>query len=160
MSGFISATSGVQRIEADDRRLMAPRYGQIGALFADVDIMPGTFATEWWPARASAGLVGDLGVDVGILAGVRWGHYDIAAGASSRFGFVGVTRDQWGTAIATCTVYLFRTSDNVLVDTTTSDPSGNFLLNTAFYPDTHYIVAHKSGSPDVDGVTPNTLIGT
>ena len=160
MSSFVSATSGVRRIEADDRRLMAPRYGQIGALFADVNIIPGTFATEWWPARATASFVGDGGADVGILAGAWWGNYDIAAGASSRFGFVGVTRDQWGTAIPTCTVYLFRTSDNVLVDTTTSDPSGNFLLNTSFYPDTHYIVAHKSGSPDVDGVTPNTLIGT
>lgn len=160
MSGFVSATSGTQVIRADDARLLAPRWAPVGALFAEVVVIHGTFATEWWPARATAGFVGDGGADVGILAGVRWGNYDIAAGAASRFGFVGVTRDQWGTAIGACTVYLFRTSDNVLQDTTTSDPDGNFLLNTAYYPDTHYIVAHKAGSPDVDGVTPNTLIGS
>jgi len=47
----------------------------------------------------------------------------------------------------------------VLIDSTISDPSGNFLVSTAYYPDTHYIVAHKTGSPDIDGVTPNTLVG-
>lgn len=156
MSGFIGAQAFGVAIYADDRRLLAPRYGMIGALFAEVDITPGTFRTEWWPR---SGCVCD-GADVGSPTAVAWGAYDIAAGASSRYGFVGVTRDQWGTEIGSCSVLLFRTSDNALIDSTTSDPSGNFLLNTPYYPDYHYIVAHKTGSPDVDGVTPNTLIGT
>jgi len=161
VSSFVAATEGHQSgLLWYDRRLQVADYPILGAIFAECTsaVAPATFGTEWWPR--GGGLVGDGGADVGILDGVQWGDFYPAAGAASRYGFVGRTRDQWGTEIATCTVYLFRTSDNTLIDTTTSDSAGNFLLNTAYYPDTHYIVAHKSGSPDVDGVTPNTLIGT
>lgn len=116
-----------------------------------------SYATPFWPG---AGFVGDSG-DVPVQAEYsQWAPYEPVSGDSSRFGFVGVTRDQYGSPIGGCTVKLFRTSDDLLLDSTTSDPSGNFLLNTAYYPDAHYIVARKSGSPDVDGVTNNNLVGS
>lgn len=158
MSGFVAATSGVQMIGLQDLRLNRMDF-QPERIFADVwAIATASFETPWWPK--GGGFIGDGGVDVGLLEAAWWGEYDQAAGAASRFGFVGVTRDANGTPVASCVVKLFRTADDLLLDTTTSDVSGNFLLNTAYYPDTHYIYSHKSGSPDVDGVTTNTLIGT
>lgn len=160
MSGFVAATEGVQMIGREDLRLNGPDFILIGAIFIDgiSAVAPCTFESEWWPK--GGGLVGDGGVDVGILEAAWWGEFEPVAGAASRYGFVGVTRDANGTPVASCVVKLFRTADDVLLDTTTSDPSGNFLLNTPYYPDAHYIYSHKTGSPDVDGVTPNTLIGT
>jgi len=157
MSGFVAATSGVQSIGLQDLRLNRMDF-QPAMIFADVwTPAPAVFYSPWWPGIS--GLLGDQAADVGVLDRTRWGAYDQAAGAASRYGFVGVTRDSLGTPIGSCTVKLFRTADDLLLDTSTSDPSGNFLLNTAYYPDQHYIVAHKSSSPDVDGVTVNTLIG-
>lgn len=156
MSGLVNNPAQPRHSQSDARinrmNFMPER------LFADIWFCASaSFVSPWWPTQA--GFVGDLGAEVGLLCAEQWGEFDQAAGSASRFGFTGVTRDQWGTAVGTVTVNLFRTSDNVLVDSSISDPSGNFLLNTAYYPDTHYIVAHKSGSPDVDGATVNTLIG-
>lgn len=158
MSGFIGAAQ--PRISHGEQDLRLNRMDFLPErLFADVyAVATSTFETPWWPR--GGGFIGDGASDVGLLEAVWWGEYDQAAGAASRYGFVGVTRDQYGSPIGACVVKLYRTSDDALLDTATSDPSGNFLLNTAFYPDFHYIVAHKSGSPDVDGVTQNTLIGT
>lgn len=157
MSGFLNNPSFGAH-SASDSRVNRMDFRE-EKLFADIWFRAAAaFTTSWWPG--GAGFVGDSGADVAIIAAEKWGEFDQAAGAASRFGFVGVTRDQWGTAVGAVTVYLFRTSDNVLLDTSISDPSGNFLLNTPYYPDAHYIVAHKSGSPDVDGASVNTLIGT
>ncbi len=116
-----------------------------------------SYATPFWPG---AGFVGDSG-NVAVQAEYsQWAPYEPISGDSSAFGFTGVTRDQWGTPVGGCTVKLYRTSDDLLLGTVVSDPLGNFLLSTAYYPDAHYLVAHKTGSPDIDGVTPNTLIGS
>lgn len=156
MSGFIGAALHTNLVSADDTRLNRPDFWP-ERLFADVyAIASAPFENIWWPRGSTC----CLGMAEGILDAVWWGEYDQAAGASSRYGFVGVTRNQYGSPVGTCVVKLFRTSDDLLLDTTTSDPSGNFLLNTAYYPDAHYITLHKSGSPDIDGITVNTLIGT
>lgn len=116
-----------------------------------------SFANEYWP---KSGMAGDAG-DVGPMRSTRWGRYETSfgAGGSSRYGMSGVTRDSFGSAVGYCTVKLYLTATDALIDATVSDPLGNFLLNTPYYPNTHYIVAHKGGSPDIDGVTRNTLIG-
>lgn len=160
MSGFVAATSGVQMIGREDLRLNRPDFKPRGSIFVDGwnATAPCSFETEWWPRGGT--FCGDTGADVGVLEPSWWGEYDPAAGAASRYGFVGVTRDAYGTPVDSCVVKLFLTSTDTLLDTTTSDPSGNFLLNTPYYPDQHYIYSHKSGSPDVDGVTPNNLVGT
>ena len=72
---------------------------------------------------------------------------------------VGVSRNATGVALGTCVVKVFRTADDVLVDSTTSDGSGNW---TAYpnQPGPYYFVEYKAGSPDVFGTSPNTNTST
>ncbi len=157
MSGFIAATGGTQWTERHDFRL-ARMDMQPEALFADIwAVAVAPFVSPWWPR---SGFVGDGATDVALLQATRWGEYGQAAGAASRFGFVGVTRDSFGSALGGCTVLLFRTSDSLLIDSTTSDASGNFLLNTAYYPDAHFLVVRKTGTPNVSGATDGTQVAT
>lgn len=71
----------------------------------------------------------------------------------------GVTRDSTGSALGSCTVKLYRTATDVLVDTTTSDVSGNYSFPNVTSQDAYYLVAYLDGSPDVEGTTDNTLVG-
>lgn len=116
------------------------------------------FYSDYWPG--GRGFIGALGADFGVLLPV-WRKLlrRITAGAASRVGFVGVTRDQYGAPVGGCVVQLFRTSDDLFIMEQTSDTSGNFLLQSWYSPDTHYIVAYKAGSPDIFGTTVNTLVG-
>lgn len=163
MSGLINGASPSQWqafFDAVERRTQAAYLPDSASsqmpAYVDLDaVAPATFASEYWPRT----MLSDNGDGATVRRGVSWGFFDQAAGSSSRYVFRGVTRDQYGSAVGTCSVLLYRTSTNVLIDSATSDPSGNFELTTTAYPDTHYIVAHKTGSPDIDGVTPNTLVG-
>lgn len=161
MSNFIG-TAGTAlpwtTLRASDERLNAMDF-QPEAEFADIwAIAEASYETEWWPG--GGGLLGALGDDAPLLEGTWWGFIDQASGAESRFGFTGITRDQYGSALPGCTVKLFRTADDVLLDTAISDANGSFLLGSAYYPDQHYIYTRKAGSPDVQGVSVNSLIGT
>lgn len=158
MSGFIGAAQPVSR--HCDRDLLLNRMDFLPwGLFQDVwAIAPASFKTEWWPK--GGGLMGDQGLDVGMLEASWWGAYNQAAGASSSYGWTGTTRDQYGSPLASCNVYLFRTSDCLLIYTTTSDPNGTYYVATPYYPDAHFVVWQKTGSPDVQGVSVFTLIGT
>ena len=72
---------------------------------------------------------------------------------------VGVSRDSTGAALGACTIKVFRTSDDVLVASTTSDGSGNWTA----YPNQqgpYYFVEYKAGAPDVFGTSPNTNTAT
>jgi hypothetical protein len=115
------------------------------------------YQNGFWPRRG--GFMGDYAADVGLIEGSWWGTFYPAGGISSRVGFVGVTRDQYGTPTGSCVVQLFRTSDDLFIMEVTSDSSGNFLLQSWYTPDQHYIVAYKAGSPDIFGTTVNTLVG-
>lgn len=72
---------------------------------------------------------------------------------------VGVSRNATGSALGSCVVKVFRTADDVLVASTTSDGSGNW---TAYpnQPGPYYFVQYKVGSPDVFGTSPNTNTST
>ena len=161
MSGLIGGASPwLSFFDALERRTQAAYLPDSASsqmpVYVDLDaIAPGSFASEYWPVNR----LSDNGDGATVQRGATWGFFDQAAGATSRYVFRGVTRDQYGSAVGTCSVLLYLTSTNVLIDSATSDPAGNFELATTAYPDTHYIVAHKTGSPDIDGVTPNTLIG-
>lgn len=159
MSGLVGAAQAETNPGQEDIRLNRADFRPIAVMIRPgLQVEVESFATEWWPGSGMCGLVGDTD---GIECFGIWGPFDVTSGASSRFGFAGVTRDQYGSPIYGCTVKLYRTGDDVLLDTQISDPNtGAFLLNTPYYPDAHYIVAHKSGAPDVDGVTVNTLIAT
>lgn len=115
------------------------------------------YKSAWWPR--GNGLLGDIALDVSMLDGVQWGPFDPVGGISARVGFVGISRDQYGSPLGGCVVQLFRTSDDLFIMETTSDSAGNFTLFSWYTPDQHYIVAYKAGSPDVAGTTVNTLTG-
>lgn len=69
----------------------------------------------------------------------------------------GYTRNGAGTALPACDVHLFRTSDDLEMDQTTSDASGYYEFRTALPAESYYAVAYKAGAPDVSGTTINTL---
>lgn len=71
----------------------------------------------------------------------------------------GITKDSAGAVLADCTVDLFRTADDLLVDSMVSDGSGNYEFRSTSLSTLYYIVAYKVGSPDVAGTTVNTLVG-
>jgi len=77
------------------------------------------------------------------------------------FRITGTTKDSTGAALGNCIVDWFNTADDVKIDTVTSDANGLFEFRTAGQPpNAYYLVAYKAGSPDVAGVTVNTLVGT
>jgi hypothetical protein len=80
--------------------------------------------------------------------------------AQQVFTITGRTLDAVGNPLGTCALHLFRTADDAVIrNNSSSDASGNYSLVVA--PGvTHYLVAYKAGSPDVEGTTVNTLVGT
>lgn len=153
MSHLIGAAQPQFILSEGDLRLNRMDFRPAGALFADVwAIAPASFVSPWWPAVN--GFLGDPGTDFGMLAAKMWGEYDQAAGASSSYGFSGVTRDAAGSPVGGVTVKCFRSADDFKTCEVTSDAQGNFSVSTPYYPDTHYLVAYKSGSPDIAGTTP------
>jgi hypothetical protein len=71
---------------------------------------------------------------------------------------VGVTRDSTGAVLGNVEVVLYSTID-VVIGSQYSDASGNFSFqNPGTGP--FYIVAYKTGAPDVAGTTVNTLLPT
>jgi hypothetical protein len=89
---------------------------------------------------------------------MSYDHPEIVSGASGFYGLSGITRDVYGTVLPGATVRLFRTSDSLLVSTVTSGADGAFMAPTPYYPDAHFIVASKSGTPDVAGTSVQTLV--
>lgn len=85
--------------------------------------------------------------------------------ASVLFAFVGTTRDSGGSALGNCRVIAFETgrlvNDNIQAEVgeTISDGSGAYTLpvplNTAYQ-----LTAYKAGSPDVAGISANTVTPT
>ena len=76
------------------------------------------------------------------------------------FRIAGTTIDSLNVALGNCVVDWFRTVDDALMGTVTSDSNGLFEFRTAGQPpNAYYLVAYKSGSPDVAGTTVNTLTG-
>lgn len=77
------------------------------------------------------------------------------------FRITGTTKDSTGAALGNCVVDWFNTADDTKLDTATSDANGLFEFRTAGQPpNAYYLVAYKSGSPDVAGTSVNTLVGT
>lgn len=157
MSQFVGAADpSLGSIYMDDRRLTEGRSARdVSRTVHRVNRF--NYTSDFWPRRGC--LTGDYAVDGVLIEASWWGNIYPAGGISSRVGFVGVTRDQFGTPTGGCVVQLFRTSDDLFIMEITSDSNGNFLLQSWFTPDTHYIVAYKAGSPDIFGTTVNTLVG-
>src|SRR4051812_16659930 len=72
----------------------------------------------------------------------------------------GITRNSAGAVLGSCTVKLFCTLDDLLMETVTSDPStGVYQFSPVGASVQFYVVAYKAGSPDVAETTVNTLAG-
>jgi hypothetical protein len=115
------------------------------------------YVTPYWPGTAGLSTdAGGMGGD--IMSAAWWEEPEKILGSSGRLGVTGVTRDVYGSILGGATVKLFRTADDTLQSSTTSDVNnGTYLLTTPF-TDAHYVVASKSGSPSVQGATVNTLL--
>jgi hypothetical protein len=115
-----------------------------------------TYTNAYWPL---SGFVGDMAIDVSMLIARTYEEEEPTAGTSSRFAVVGVIKDKFLTPVSGATVKLFRTATDEKVSEGTTDGGGNYVLDTQFYPDTHWVKAKKVGVPDQQGVTVDTLIG-
>jgi hypothetical protein len=77
----------------------------------------------------------------------------------SRYVISGVTRDASGNALGSCAVNVFETVSGLLRGSTISDASGNYNIEIAGDRGlTFFAAAYLPGSPDIAGVTVNTLI--
>jgi hypothetical protein len=71
----------------------------------------------------------------------------------------GVTRNSSGAALGSVSLAVFRSDTETLVQTLTSDGSGNFTTNPVGLGIKYQIDAYLAGSPDVAGTTKNDLQG-
>lgn len=163
MSGFIVGGNigGVNRVCATDKSCAyrddeAAAQPPVIVEFMGVDTMAferGSFQSPWWPQ--SSNIMGWDGTDTHLLmlpAAFSWPW--ITLGANGRLGFVGITRDRFGSALGGCTVKCFRTSSDELVSTVISDPATGYYIATTPYNDAHYLVVQGTG---VAGASVNTV---
>lgn len=90
----------------------------------------------------------------------RWDTIPEGGGHQSQRRLIGNTLDATGAPLGSVTLQGFRTSDDLYVGRVVSDSGGYYDLPTPFPGTAHYIVAYKSGSPDITGATVNTLTPT
>lgn len=176
MSFFLGTTSGTNGVGiqccANDTRNLAQWFDddRVREVAFDEMFNFSGFSSPWWPGGSgmdSSGneMFGNLGYNGN-------GGYDmpeVTNGTNSRFGIVGVTRDVYGSPLTGAVVKLFLTNtptgsqialaDNK-IDQVNSDANGAYFVSTPFYPDQHYLVVYKAGSPDVFGSSVNTLIAS
>lgn len=162
MSGFIGGALSQTIINTKDRRLVSNyqnlrRQQDLVSERYNATRYPGGYVSDYWPG--GRGFNGDS-VEAPVVEAL-WGRgiTRLAHGCSSRLGFVGVTRDAAGGRLAGVTCSLFRTSTKEWIMDIVSDVNGDFLLQTFYSPDTHFIVFSKTGAPDVVGTTRQTLLG-
>lgn len=163
MSGLIGAALPQFRLQTKDTRLtpnfqvIRKQRDRIVERNAATE-RPGGYQNDYWPGNR--GFVGDRATDVSMQRGI-WSRVisRIGNGAASRVGFPGVTRDQYGAPLASATVILHRTATREFVYEGVSDSSGNFLAQSVYAGEAHYLVFHKAGAVNVYGATDNNLIG-
>lgn len=79
----------------------------------------------------------------------------------SRYTVSGVTRDYTGTALGGCAVELYETLSNLFRGDTISDANGNYAIEVSGDRTIALqAIAYKPGSPDLAGITANTLIAS
>lgn len=78
-------------------------------------------------------------------------------GGNGLVGFSGVTRDLENSPVSGVTVRLFRSANSQLVNTVLSRSDGSYNVSTPYVGEDHFIVCHKSGSPEIAGASIATL---
>lgn len=113
-----------------------------------------TSLVGWWKMRTNTSPEPDsIGSNSLTVTGAAYSSDEPPA-----YSVDGVTRDANGAALASCLVKMMRTSDDEVIDSDTSDGSGNYSIIVSSGID-HYAVAYKDGTPDVAGTSVNTLQG-
>jgi hypothetical protein len=160
MTQLLASAGPMQLIFEDDKQIWPITFEN------DMKEMPTRslergFQNNWWPG---SGLYGDFAVDVPIGPLGSFAEHELMdfaySGAISRAIITGTARDAYGAPLSGALVKIFRTSDNSFIEQVIADSVGNFAASTPYYPDTHYLVLYKAGSPDVFGSTVNTLVGS
>lgn len=98
----------------------------------------------------------NLGNGVGLIAPKS---FYLPFETPTRYIITGITRDSTGAALGNVTVDLFDTASDTIRGTTISDGNGNYLID-AQIDSTYYLVAYRTGAPDVAGTTVNTIIAS
>lgn len=157
MSLLTAASPFLAGLHAEDRRCSAEEYSD---LRASEELAAGEgFTTPWWPA--SGMVLGGRGdgssCDLQDLAPSYQDAYPLS-GCNGRLGFVGYTRDAYGSAIGGVAVKCFLTSTDELVASVTSDPTTGYYIATTPYAAAHYLVVQKpSATPPIAGASLNTI---
>ena len=101
------------------------------------------------------------------IVGITMGQHlmEYYCETSQKFLITGVTRDSAGNALGNCRVVVLQTNKitnnidqyaNPYIAETTSDGSGNFSIQVG-KNENYQLISYLSGSPDVAGVTINTI---
>jgi hypothetical protein len=77
-----------------------------------------------------------------------------------RYALQGVTRDSAGVILGSCTVNIFRTSDNSWAGSTVSDATTGAWTFDVIGGSPFFLYEYKTGSPDRAGASVNTLVAT
>ena len=142
-------TNWASRLEA----LLSGSYG-----FEIYDVFPRLIEIPEWPLSRWFGDSSGIPDSASIFVGASWGNRVRWQGSRLFYVVQGITRDVYGTPLPNCSVRLFRTSSNEFIGVVVSDGNGWYQIVTP-YNDAHYLVAYKSGTPDVEGTTVNTILG-
>jgi hypothetical protein len=116
------------------------------------------YHTRWWPRSGQilGGWGGGQDGDFFQNKSPRWKQPRTERGANGRLGFVGYTRDQYGSPLGGCTVRCYRTSTEEQVAKVTSDDTGLYFATTP-YSDAHFLVIHN-GDGSLAGATKTSLL--
>ena len=142
-----------------DRSLLV-LYGYPPLSERDTRSMNTMWAWDPWPRQP-------VDVDNGLDDGM-WPDYTIvswleevtwAGGGDRVYRIQGTCKDAAGAVVANATLKLYRTSDDVLVATCTSNSDGFYAFGVEDTTTQYYIVAYRP-SPAIEGTTVNTLVGS
>ena len=86
-----------------------------------------------------------------------WAQFSVA---NKVWTISGQTQTCAGAVLGNCVVLLFRTSDNVIIGTTTSDVAGNYSFTVSDGTTAYFLVSYHANVPDVTGATLNTIVGS
>jgi hypothetical protein len=82
-------------------------------------------------------------------------------GTQSKNFIRGTCKDSGGIAVANATVQAFVTATDAFAGEVAGNTDGTYVLGVEQAKTTpHYLVAYKTGSPDIAGTTVNTLLPT
>lgn len=69
----------------------------------------------------------------------------------------GITRDSGGAVLGNCTVWLFKTSNKLFIEETTSNASGEYSFDGILTGVSYFVRAFKDGAPNIFGTTDDDL---